>query len=450
MALPIALALFSILAVGASVAGEQGEPGTSAIPNGTPDAAIATPQFKTDLVRFGDTLKVAIFELIEVHGEGEGAPKAGIPTTLKSYFQRMDLSGEYPVQQDGTLSLPRLGAIDAAGRPLADVRADVQSSFATVMGTPADVSLTIARRQPIYVTGAVKSSGAYDYVAGMIVIQAISLAGGIDRGAARSSQIIEHVRGAEKLDQTRDRLKRLLAKKARIEAASDTSLEISVPKRLIELAGPAEADRLINRERDILQATRRARALHIEDLDTQIAGTERQLALLQQRASQYDVQMEARTTRLSMLQELQQKGGVVHTSLVTAQSDLSDIEGRKQDFEITLAQTEQRLDATRSSRMRLETEDQLALSKELADTAADIADAERTLAADATSAQALALLSPHDGAAGVNVVPVIEIIRRTADARSTLPAEDTTELEPGDVVKVRLEADRSAHPLVAP
>ena len=59
-------------------------------------------------------------------------------------------------------------------------------------------------------------------------------------GASRAAQLIDQVRGAEKLDQTRDRLKRLLVKKARLEADRDGAEQISVPNRLKELAGRVE------------------------------------------------------------------------------------------------------------------------------------------------------------------------------------------------------------------
>jgi len=414
--------------------------------SGPPVSGAAAETSAAELLRAGDTIKVAIYELIDVdadaQAQGPGMAPTGVPASLKSYFQRMDLSGDYEVQQDGSIMLPRIGSISSSGRSLHDVREAIQSSFASTMGTPAEVNVTITKRQPVYVVGAVKNSGAYQYVAGMMVIQAISLAGGIERSPAHSAQIIDQVRGAEKLDQTRDRLKRLLVKKARLEADRDGAAQPAVTSRLQELAGVPDAERLIAAEAEILEATRRARAAQLDDLDTQITSTQQQLALLKQRGTQFDAQMQARTSRLDQLQALQQRGGVVQTSLITAQTDLSDITGRKQDFEITLAQTEQRLTTARSTRAKLETDEKLALSKDLADTVAEIADAERALGADALAMRTLTAMAVQEGAADIHAVPLLEIIRRTGTTRSTISADDTTELMPGDVVRVRLKSSR--------
>ncbi len=395
---------------------------------------------QAELLMSGDTLKVAIFEMVDVSDDRQfaGPTSNTAVQSPTSYFQRLDLSGEYIVQQDGRMSLPRLGSVIASGRPLQEVRDEIQFSFAQVMGTAAEVTLTVIKRQPVYVVGAVKNSGAYDYVPGMIVIQAISLAGGIDRGAARSAQVLERLRGAEKLEQTRASLKRLIAKKARLETERDGAAAIVVPPRLKELAGPPEAERLIRDEEDLLHAARQARAAVINDLDQQIESTEKQLIQLRQRADHYDAQMESRNTRINLLQGLQQRGGVVQSSLITAQSELSDIEGRKQDFGITLAQTEQKLEAARSGRAKIETDTMLSLSRDLAQTNGEISDAERTLNVDAHAAATLNAMSGPDGLSDLTASPALEIIRRTANVRSVLPAEDTTELLPGDVVRVRL------------
>ncbi|HEX2839976.1 polysaccharide biosynthesis/export family protein [Hyphomicrobium sp.] len=393
----------------------------------------------------GDTVKVAVFEMVNVSDDRQfTGPTANAAAPLPaSYFQRLDLSGDYVVQQDGRISMPRLGFVAATGRALQDVREEIQSSFTQVMGTAAEVNLTIVKRQPIYVVGAVKNSGAYDYAPGMIAIQAISLAGGIDRGAGRSAQLLERLRGAEKLEQTRAGLKRLIAKKARLETERDGASTIAVPARLKELAGSDEAERLIRDETELLHAGRRARAATTNDLDQQIESTEKHLAQLRQRADHFDAQKESRSTRIDLLQSLQQRGGVVQSSLITAQNELSDIEGRKQDFWITVAQTEQKLEAVRNGRAKFETDTMLSLSRELAQTTAEISDAERTLNVDAHATSTLNAMSGPEGLSEFYATPALDIIRRLDNTRSVMPAEDTTELLPGDVVRVRLVSPRA-------
>ena len=57
----------------------------------------------------------------------------------------------------------------------------------------------VPRAERFYVTGHVKSAGAYTYERGMTVLQAISLAGGLsDRGSNRGIKIIRVINGAKK------------------------------------------------------------------------------------------------------------------------------------------------------------------------------------------------------------------------------------------------------------
>jgi hypothetical protein len=55
-------------------------------------------------------------------------------------------------------------------------------SFTAVIGRSANIDVKIFDRSPIYVVGPVKNPGAYKYAPGMIVLHAIALAGGLDRG----------------------------------------------------------------------------------------------------------------------------------------------------------------------------------------------------------------------------------------------------------------------------
>jgi protein involved in polysaccharide export with SLBB domain len=110
----------------------------------------------------GDRAKITFFEMMDVPNAESEQP------ALRTFYQRMDLTGEYSVEPDGSVSFPRLGRFVVAGRSVPDVQADLATVFERVMGHGCDVNLTIVERQPVYVVGPVKSPGAYKYVPGMI------------------------------------------------------------------------------------------------------------------------------------------------------------------------------------------------------------------------------------------------------------------------------------------
>ena len=117
---------------------ERSSPGSATAPEAPPRTANSL------LLRAGDTVKISIYELVDADvsppANGED-PSGGLQ--MSSFFQRVDLSGEYAIQGDGSVALPRLGAVPASGRPVHDVGADIQAAFSKAMGRPADVNLTI-------------------------------------------------------------------------------------------------------------------------------------------------------------------------------------------------------------------------------------------------------------------------------------------------------------------
>lgn len=89
------------------------------------------------------------------------------------------LTGEFRVSDSGTIALPLLGAVKAAG--LTPVGLAARVSEALVKGnlyTAPSVSVEITAYRPIFVLGEVSKPGQYPYQPGMTVVTAVAVAGG--------------------------------------------------------------------------------------------------------------------------------------------------------------------------------------------------------------------------------------------------------------------------------
>ena len=105
-----------------------------------------------------------------------------------------DLNTRAPVDADGSIVLPLVGAIAVSGLSLAEATAKIQASLPSkdldhrledgrtvpVFIAPSRISLTIAEYRPIYVSGDVAKPGEIPYRPGLTVRQAAALAGGFD------------------------------------------------------------------------------------------------------------------------------------------------------------------------------------------------------------------------------------------------------------------------------
>jgi polysaccharide export outer membrane protein len=91
-------------------------------------------------------------------------------------WREPDLSGDFPVNETGTVVLPRLGGVDLNGETPASVRARVTSAYEQFL-SHTSVEVTLLRR--LQVLGAVKNPGLYTVDPTMTVEDGIALAGGV-------------------------------------------------------------------------------------------------------------------------------------------------------------------------------------------------------------------------------------------------------------------------------
>ncbi len=89
-----------------------------------------------------------------------------------------DLSGEFQVDGSGTVRLPLIGQVTAAGRSVRDFEGDVTAKLADGYLRSPRVSVEVTNYRPFFILGEVNKPGEYPYVNGMNVVTAVALAGG--------------------------------------------------------------------------------------------------------------------------------------------------------------------------------------------------------------------------------------------------------------------------------
>jgi len=89
------------------------------------------------------------------------------------------LSGVFDVELSGSLAMPLIGIIPAAGKTLDEVKDEIvtQLKEQKLMDEP-NVSVAMVSARPFYVLGEVGRSGSYPYLGGTNIVSAIATAGG--------------------------------------------------------------------------------------------------------------------------------------------------------------------------------------------------------------------------------------------------------------------------------
>ena len=93
-------------------------------------------------------------------------------------FGHEDLSGEFEVGASGTIPIPLIGEMQAAGHTVQELQAGIAQALQPDYLKNPRVGVDVLNYRPFYIIGEVKAPGSYPYVSGMRVVNAIALAGG--------------------------------------------------------------------------------------------------------------------------------------------------------------------------------------------------------------------------------------------------------------------------------
>ena len=93
-----------------------------------------------------------------------------------------ELTGDYQVQDDGTVRFPWIGAVEVRGRAQAEISADIEGQLANGWLRDPQVQVVIKTREnrEITVLGQVNDPGSYAFKDGLTLLQAISMGGGMN------------------------------------------------------------------------------------------------------------------------------------------------------------------------------------------------------------------------------------------------------------------------------
>jgi exopolysaccharide production protein ExoF len=381
----------------------------------------------------GDKLKIAFYEQIDLQDD-RWAKARPMRAALQ---QRTELTGEYVIQPDGSISLPLFGLISMAGRNALETQSDLEARLHELTGRKGFVTAVVIERQPIYVLGPVKNPGSFKYAPGMTVFHAIALAGGLDRGTQGAWQDIEGIRATQKQQSSIEHLIHLIARDAVLKAERDGG-PLKMPPRLLELAGEAGAKNALNLEidrRDVAVLSNRARA---STYAVAIENAKQEIETLSGRVPVVDANVKLRDDRVSRMRALASRNVVDNVVVDQAQADLLSVQERRQETLGNIMAAKQRLSMAEQEKVRHQSEVRSELEQNIERVELEAADAERDLASTDGVIRAVKLSGPRGPAVSAEDSIAYEIVRHTPSGTVVLNSTGTDNLEPGDLVRLHL------------
>lgn len=97
---------------------------------------------------------------------------------LVAVYGQQELTGEHTIDGAGNIAMPLIGTVQAGGGTSADLEVAIAERLSPEYLNDPKVTVQMLAYRPFYIIGEVKDPGSYQYVDGMVVMNAVALASG--------------------------------------------------------------------------------------------------------------------------------------------------------------------------------------------------------------------------------------------------------------------------------
>jgi protein involved in polysaccharide export with SLBB domain len=354
-------------------------------------------------------------------------------STFPSYRLRAEVSGEFEVAVDGTISIPILGQFKVAGKSVEELRKLIAPAFESALGHAGLITIAIAEQPPIYIDGVVKNAGAFKFTTGLTVFHALSLAGGFQDIRLESHQILfQTMQEADTGEQAKQLLERLLSRAAVLKAEL-TSTPVVTPQALMDLVGETRAKSLVAGQVEERRVVVETNQNQINQQTQLIEGAKLSLETRAKQVKFFESEIQERETRLKSLEALMSHGDLGKPIYESAQADYLDTQAKKEDAAALMQQSQMQLNDAQLAQSKLKLDTQYALQHELSDLHLQIA--QQSVVYRSHLAAVSAITTDPNAVPGAAPL-VFDLLRETGGRVATYRVKGTCLLQPGDLVRV--------------
>jgi polysaccharide export outer membrane protein len=345
------------------------------------------------------------------------------------------------VNVDGDISVPFVGELHASGLSLPELRAALTNSLGNsgAVRNP-QITIELVEHRSFYISGDVAKPGAHPYLPGLTVRHAVALAGGVDAVRFRSGNPMllapdletEHSSAWLELLKSQARLISLQAEMNDTEDA-DFSILSNAP-----ISQPL-VSRVVDLERKILRDRLSAYRKEVAFLRSAIGAAQERAAAQASSAGQQAAFVKRQEETIERVAGNLARGVSSQMRVDEESRTLAYLKGQQTEAEARSAQGQKEVRDLQHNLDRSNDERQVRLSQELQETSILVGKiqsrigsaSEKLLVAGRLKAQM------RTGASG----PEFIVHRKSDEGRRSIPASADTELEPGDVLEVVVDAD---------
>ncbi|WP_421361681.1 polysaccharide biosynthesis/export family protein [Agrobacterium rosae] len=348
------------------------------------------------------------------------------------------INGDYSVGASGSLSLPFIGQLDVAGKTTGqvgeEIGAQLQSKFA-LRNLPS-ASVEISQFRPVFLAGDVQTPGEYPYAPNLTVLKAVSLSGGLRRSDAGQRFARDFINARGDAAVYDDQRGRLLARQARLQAEVRGDTEIAKTPALEKILN---IDALLESENALMKSRSERYTLQLKALTDLRQLLETEVESLQKKSETQNRQLQLANEDKEKVNRLNEQGLALAQRRISAEERAAEVESTLLDIDTSSLRAKQDINKAMQDEINLRNDWVAQRSKELQDTEAELQKlnlqlgTSRELISEALAQSAEAIrFDPSGKSATITYV----IVREQDGTSKEIKADETTSIQPGDVIKV--------------
>ncbi|EXL06358.1 MULTISPECIES: polysaccharide biosynthesis/export family protein [Brucella] len=359
-------------------------------------------------------------------------------------YGQPSLTGLYPVDVDGNIGYPVVGNISVTGLTTNEISEKIAGSLSQhIPGLT--VTATINQYAPVFVVGDVKAPGKYQFRPGMVVLELMALGGGA--GKAESPALtagMQLISAQQEYVDLQMQITAMAIRRARFEAElNGTDFTYTLPDQAAaNKETVALTQKMLDGEKTVFNVRRNNLAAERRALEAQAASYGDEIQTLQQSIKLHDTEIGLLQENVDSSKSLVDRGLAAKSNLRDMERDLSATRRAALELASFLARARQNQLAMEQRIANLEEIRKSEAATNLQDIDLNIARMERR---SNTQLQAMAEIAKSSGnisAATLRQKLVFSISRIVNGSFQDIVADESTEIKPGDILRVELDMSR--------
>jgi protein involved in polysaccharide export with SLBB domain len=368
----------------------------------------------------------------------EGSYRLGVQDRLRIHVHEWPvLTGEFTIGPDGKVTLPMIGDVAAAGLMSAELAGRISEGLkakAQLLELP-DAAVSVSQYRPFYILGGVERPGEYAFRPNMVVLNAVSIAGGVYRPPRSSDWGFERdsITGGGDIRTVLLRRDELSARQWRLQGEAAGLDALPAPE------GATAASRFLGEERAIFLARNERQKNQTTSFDNSVNLLEREIISIQEQAKAAEKQKESVARELEDTRALISRGLAPAPRILPLERTIAQIDRELRELDTSILRARQQINLMNAQKVALRDERQSTARAELQSLLAQSKELdERFETATRLIAGSAALSSAPTNSAEMDSTPLLTfvIMRPVGDAIQEIQAMETTRVQPGDIVKV--------------